>query len=89
MDKINFLLHPTPARWGRRRKCQPSQKSSRRPNAWALTSLSSCEPRLDRVEARLWHRELGRVTAKHRQEHLTDAKIDELVLKRRSRGRQP
>jgi hypothetical protein len=44
---------------------------------------------LDRVEERLWDRELRRVTAKHREEKLTDAKIDELVLKRRSRSRQP
>lgn len=44
---------------------------------------------LDRVEERLWDRELGRVTEKHRKEKLTDAQIDELVLKRRSRGRRP
>ncbi len=44
---------------------------------------------LDRAEERLWDRELGRVTAKHRREKLTDAKIDELVLKRRYRGRHP
>jgi hypothetical protein len=44
---------------------------------------------LDRVEERLWDQELGRVTAKHRKSALTDAKIDELVLKRRYRGRQP
>jgi hypothetical protein len=44
---------------------------------------------LDRVEERLWDRELGRVTEKHRKENLTDAQIDELVLKRRSRGRRP
>jgi hypothetical protein len=44
---------------------------------------------LDRVEERLWHRELGRVTEKHRKEKLTDAHIDELVLKRRSRARRP
>lgn len=44
---------------------------------------------LDRVEERLWNRELGRVTAKHRKGKLTDAKIDELVLKRRYRGRRP
>ncbi len=43
---------------------------------------------LDRVEENLWDRELGRVTAKHRKEKLTDAKIDELVLKRRYRGRR-
>ncbi len=43
---------------------------------------------LDRVEERLWDRELGRVTAKHRKEKLTDAKIDELVLRRRYRGRR-
>jgi len=44
---------------------------------------------LDRVEERLWDRELGRVTEKHRKEKLTDAQIDELVLKRRSRGLRP
>lgn len=44
---------------------------------------------LDRVEERLWDRELGQVTAKHRKGNLTDAKIDQLVLKRRYRGRQP
>ena len=44
---------------------------------------------LDRVEERLWDRQLGRVTAKHRKEKLTDAKIDELVLKRRYRGERP
>jgi hypothetical protein len=44
---------------------------------------------LDRVEERLWDRELGRVTEKHRKEKLTDAHIDELVLKRRSRARRP
>jgi hypothetical protein len=44
---------------------------------------------LDRVEERLWNRELGRVTAKHRKANLTDAKIDELVLRRRYRGRRP
>jgi hypothetical protein len=44
---------------------------------------------LDRVEEKLWDRELGRVTAKHRKRKLTDAKIDDLVLKRRYRGRRP
>jgi hypothetical protein len=44
---------------------------------------------LDRVEERLWDQELGRVTARHRKEKLTDARIDELVLKRRYRGRRP
>jgi hypothetical protein len=44
---------------------------------------------LDRVEERLWDRELGRVTARNRKRNLTDAKIDELVLKRRYRARQP
>jgi hypothetical protein len=43
---------------------------------------------LDRVEEKLWNRELGRVAAKHRKAKLTDAKIDELVLKRRYRGRR-
>jgi hypothetical protein len=44
---------------------------------------------LDRVEERLWDQQLGRITAKHRKGNLTDAKIDELVLNRRYRGRQP
>jgi hypothetical protein len=44
---------------------------------------------LDRIEERLWDRELSQVTAKHRQEKLTDATIDGLVLKRRYRGRRP
>ena len=43
---------------------------------------------LDRVEERLWQRELSRVTGKNRREKLTDAKIDALVLKRRSKSRQ-
>lgn len=43
---------------------------------------------LDQVEEGLWQRELARVAAKQRKGNLTDAKIDELVLKRRSRGRQ-
>jgi hypothetical protein len=42
---------------------------------------------LDRVEERLWSKELARVTAKHRKKKLTDAKIDELVSKRRYRDR--
>jgi hypothetical protein len=44
---------------------------------------------LDRLEERLWDRELGRVSAKHRKAKLTDATIDELVLKRRYRGQRP
>jgi hypothetical protein len=44
---------------------------------------------LDQVEERLWNRELGRVTAKHRKRKLTDAKIDGLVLRRRYGGRRP
>ena len=44
---------------------------------------------LDRVEERLWDRELGRVTVKHRKAKLTDAKIDELVLEQRYRGQRP
>jgi hypothetical protein len=43
---------------------------------------------LDGIEEKHWDRELGRVTAKHRKEKLTDAKIDALVLKRRHRGRR-
>ena len=44
---------------------------------------------LDRVEERLWAQELGRAGIMHRKVKLTDAKIDELVLKRRYKGRQP
>ena len=43
---------------------------------------------LDRVEEGLWNRELDRVTARHRKGNLTDAQIDELVLKRRYRSRR-
>ena len=38
---------------------------------------------LDRFEEKLWERELSRATARHRKKKLTDAKIDELVLRRR------
>jgi hypothetical protein len=41
---------------------------------------------LERVEEKLWSRELARATAKNRRVKLTDAKSDELVLKRRYRG---
>ncbi len=44
---------------------------------------------LDRVEEQVWNRELGRVTAKYRKRKLTDAEIDDLVVKRRYRGRRP
>jgi hypothetical protein len=44
---------------------------------------------LDRVEEKLWARELDRATARHRRGKLTDAKIDRLVLRRRQRARQP
>lgn len=44
---------------------------------------------LERVEERLWHRELGQATARHRKAKLSDATIDDLVLKRRYRGRRP
>jgi hypothetical protein len=44
---------------------------------------------LDRVEEKLWGRELERVTARHRKVKLTDAKIDALVMKGRYRGRRP
>lgn len=44
---------------------------------------------LDRVEEKLWDRELRRVSAKQRKAKLTDVKIDELVLKRRYQGRRP
>ena len=43
---------------------------------------------LDHVEEQLWDQELDRVSAKHRNAKLTDAKIDELVLKRRYKGRK-
>ena len=43
----------------------------------------------DRLEERLWDRELGLATAKHRKGKLTDGKIDELVLKRRYEDRRP
>jgi len=42
---------------------------------------------LDRLEERLWDQELDRATGKYRKEKLTDARIDELVSKRRLRGR--
>lgn len=42
---------------------------------------------LDRVEERIWKQESEAVSAKHRKTKLTDAKIDELVMKRRHRGR--
>jgi hypothetical protein len=42
---------------------------------------------LDRMEERLWEQELDRATGRHRKEKLTDANIDELVLRRRYRGR--
>ncbi|HYV36856.1 MAG TPA: hypothetical protein VE988_14200 [Gemmataceae bacterium] len=41
---------------------------------------------LDRVEEKMWGRELKRVSAKQQRNKLTDAKIDELVLKRRYGG---
>jgi hypothetical protein len=44
---------------------------------------------LDGAEERLWEREFDRVTAKHRKGKLTDAKIDELAIKRRHGGRRP
>jgi hypothetical protein len=44
---------------------------------------------LDRVEERLWAQELGRAGVRHRNAKLTDAKIDELVLKRRHKGQRP
>ena len=44
---------------------------------------------LDRVEEKLWDRELDRVSAMQRKKKLTDAKIDDLVLKQGKRGRHP
>jgi hypothetical protein len=38
---------------------------------------------IDRIGVELWDRELGRVSAKHLARNLTDAEIDELVLRRR------
>jgi hypothetical protein len=60
---------------------------------WAVEGLDSAEflklrTALDHLEERLWDRELGRVTAKHRKEKLTDAKIDALVSRRRYRSRR-
>ena len=43
---------------------------------------------LDQREEELWVRESAKVSSKHRQEKLTDAKIDALVLKRRYQGRK-
>ena len=44
---------------------------------------------LEQMEERLWDLESRRASARNRKEKLTDAKIDELVLKRRYRGRRP
>jgi len=44
---------------------------------------------LDKVEEKLWDRDLKRATAKYRKRNLTDAKIDELVARRRRKGRRP
>ena len=43
--------------------------------------------KLDRIEERLWDREVRNVTAKQRKALLTDARIDALVAKRRNKGR--
>jgi hypothetical protein len=43
---------------------------------------------LDRVEETLWDRELRRVSARQRKAKLSDARIDEMVLKRRYRDRR-
>jgi len=43
---------------------------------------------LDQVEEELWIRESAKVSSKHRQEKLADAKIDALVIKRRYQGRK-
>jgi hypothetical protein len=43
---------------------------------------------LDKVEEKLWHRELARAAVRHRKRNLTDAKIDALIEKRRSKGRR-
>ena len=43
---------------------------------------------LDRVEEKLWDRELGRFSANHRKANLTDAGINELVQSRRYKGRR-
>jgi hypothetical protein len=42
---------------------------------------------LDRVEEKLWARELDRATARYRRGKLTDAKIDQLIVRRRQRAR--
>jgi hypothetical protein len=44
---------------------------------------------LDRVEEKLWDRELRRASAKHRKRNLSDAKIDQMVMKRRYGGGRP
>ena len=44
---------------------------------------------LDRVEDRIWKRELALVSDKHRKKRLTDAKIDEIVARRRYQGARP
>jgi hypothetical protein len=60
-------------------------KAAERLDAEQFLKLRSA---LDRLEERLWNQELDRVTARHRKEKLTDVTIDELVLKRRYRGRR-
>jgi hypothetical protein len=42
---------------------------------------------LDRVEERLWETELGKATARHKKSRLTDAEIDDMVLRRRYPGK--
>lgn len=42
---------------------------------------------LDQVEEKLWKHELNQATARHRKARLTDSRIDELVMKRRYKGR--
>jgi hypothetical protein len=44
---------------------------------------------LDRVEEKLWDRELSRASARHRKANLTDREIDQLVQRRRQKGRRP
>jgi len=44
---------------------------------------------LDHVEEKLWQRELRHATSRQRKAKLTDARIDELVQKRRDRARRP
>ncbi len=60
-------------------------KAAQRLNADQFLKLRTA---LDRIEEQIWEQELEQVSIKHRTEGLSDANIDELVLRRRYRGRQ-